>query len=906
MKFFYILLLATLPIFFLNEAKGQTVGANIILNPSFDVNDAGWSHYFDYFWDPTNPLAAKASLSVEPKTGYTGNAYKVSITDAGTADYSVQISYPVALEAGKKYSIKFKASADAARTVVLACQQDVSPKTNWYISAPINLTTTPTVLGPFYYTATTTDPSNSFKFYLGGGGASNGIAAYFDDVEVAEVVDVIGATVPDAPTISIATAGSSKATVTFTAPLNTGGLNIKSYTITSNPGSIKATGAASPVTVNGLTNGQAYSFTVVATNAMGNSMASAPSNAVTPVLVPSVYYVSPGGNDNNNGLSVGSPFATLTKAQASAIAADTIYLMTGDYPPFTINKSGSASGTITYKAYPGDKPLITCDSNGWWSLLQISASFITIDGLEVKGINQSLTLAMGEANYNKILAAKDAGTTPDWQSTTNTNTNGISVGDGTQVFHHITVKNCKVHECSAGGIGSGNADYLLYENNEVFNNGWYCMWATSGIGAIHNISIDSGSNMIIRGNRVYNNYTSVKWISIRAYSDGNGIIIDVQHPEAGYPGYRGKILVENNVVFDNGGRGLYIMSAQNAIFRNNTSYWNSKSWFSDGGEMVVFDSHDITFVNNIGWANPAYSAKNFGIRDDGAWGTNANITWKNNIAFNGTVGNAAVYLNKTTTTSIDGSNKLGVNPLLINPTIVTATANFKLQTASPAIDAGTSAYGVSVYDIEYAARTQGNGIDLGAYEFKDAFTIPPLNLVSFTAKRINISEVEINWNTTQEASIDYYDVERAAVNQSFEKIITIKAKALPQNSYQYIDNNAIEGDSHYRLKMVGKDGNFTYSNVVTLTNGEYENTIGEAYPNPVVDKFVTIDITAKENSSWSVRTVDIAGHTVKLQNADLVKGVNKLKVDLSVLATGIYFLKIENNGKAYIRKAVKY
>ncbi len=87
-------------------------------------------------------------------------------------DFSVQISYPVALEAGKKYSIKFKASADAARTVVLACQQDVSPKTNWYTSAPINLTTTPAVLGLYYYTATNTDPSNLFKFYLGGGGTA--------------------------------------------------------------------------------------------------------------------------------------------------------------------------------------------------------------------------------------------------------------------------------------------------------------------------------------------------------------------------------------------------------------------------------------------------------------------------------------------------------------------------------------------------------------------------------------------------------------------------------------------------------------------------------------------------------------------------------------------------------------
>ena len=706
-------------------ANAQDVpGANIILNPSFDTDDAGWGHYFDYFWDPTNPLAAKASLSVEPKEGFTGNVYKVSIVDAGTASYSVQISYPMALEAGKKYSFKFKASADAARTISLDLQQNVAPNTNWWESDPINLTTTPTVLGPYYFTATMTDPSNLFKFYLGGGGTANGISAYFDDVEVAEIIPGTGVSLPDAPTNVVAVPGSSKAIVSFTPPANTGGLNIKSYTVISSPEGIKATGTSSPIKVAGLTNGTAYTFTVVATNALGNSVASAPSNAVTPVFAPTVYYVSPSGNDNNDGLSVNAPFATLTKAHASAIPADTIYVRTGTYPPFTIRNSGSSSGIITYKAYPGDKPVITCGPSGDWNLLQISASYITVDGIEVKGINDQLTLAQGEANYDKILAAMDAGTSPDYQSTTNTNTNGVSIGEAKiGVVHHVTVKNCKIHDCSAGGAGATNADYLVLENNEIFNNCWYTMWAPSGISVIHLTGTDEGSNIVIRGNRVYNNYTAVKWISIKAYSDGNGIIIDVNDAsDAAFPAYTGKFLIENNVVYDNGGRGLYIISSQNAIFRNNTSYWNSKKSFSNGGEMVVYASKDITFVNNIGWANPAYSSENYGIRDDGAWGSNSNIIWKNNLAFNGTVGQPATFLAKTTTTSIDNTNKLGVNPLFVNPTIVPASADFKLQPTSPAINGGTSAYGLSTYDLAYAPRVQGGMVDMGAFEFASVIT----------------------------------------------------------------------------------------------------------------------------------------------------------------------------------------
>ena len=97
---------------------------------------------------------------------------------------------------------------------------------------------------------------------------------------------VYPATVPGAPTIGTATAGNGSASVTFTAPTSNGGSPITGYTVTSSPGGITATGTTSPITVTGLTNGTAYTFTVKATNAVGTGSASAASNSVTPVGLP--------------------------------------------------------------------------------------------------------------------------------------------------------------------------------------------------------------------------------------------------------------------------------------------------------------------------------------------------------------------------------------------------------------------------------------------------------------------------------------------------------------------------------------------------------------------------------------------------------------------------------------------
>jgi uncharacterized protein (TIGR02145 family) len=87
-------------------------------------------------------------------------------------------------------------------------------------------------------------------------------------------------TVPGAPTGVVATVGNS-VSVSFVAPTNNGGRAITGYTVTSNPGNITASGTTSPVIVPGLTNGTSYTFTVIATNEVGNSLASSASTTAT-------------------------------------------------------------------------------------------------------------------------------------------------------------------------------------------------------------------------------------------------------------------------------------------------------------------------------------------------------------------------------------------------------------------------------------------------------------------------------------------------------------------------------------------------------------------------------------------------------------------------------------------------
>ena len=100
---------------------------------------------------------------------------------------------------------------------------------------------------------------------------------------------VIPATVPDPPTAVSAvddTLEGRQVTVRFLPPASNGGSAITTFSVTSSPGNVIASGQTSPITVTGLINGTSYTFTVTATNAYGTSAPSAPSAAVTPATFP--------------------------------------------------------------------------------------------------------------------------------------------------------------------------------------------------------------------------------------------------------------------------------------------------------------------------------------------------------------------------------------------------------------------------------------------------------------------------------------------------------------------------------------------------------------------------------------------------------------------------------------------
>jgi hypothetical protein len=446
-----------------------------------------------------------------------------------------------------------------------------------------------------------------------------------------------------------------------------------------------------------------HQYTVKAFNAAGKSVSS--EIAKLEVKITGVVrFVSSSGSSSNDGLSEAKPLLTMQSAADVSDPGDTILVMNGTYSNpdqfdnvVTMNRSGTANAWIALMAYPGQKPKIQARN---WQGISVQASYILVEGFEVEGNRDQITLEYATAEKNN-----------NGNPLTSGNCIGVSERYNTAILsHHVIIRKNTVSKCPGGGIYTVQADYVTFEDNIVWGNSYYSPYATSGISFYQNWNSDdtTGYKMIARRNIVYGNQNKIPFYASnpdpakRTITDGNGIIIDdsrntQNNSKLGI--YKGRTLVENNIVFENGARGLHVYSSDHVDMVNNTSYHNSFQPETPEGEASTIEASDVRVFNNI--LVPRSDRVSI-TRYSVVSAERATQVFERNMVFGGTGFDA----DKT-------KNLIGIDPKFVD----FAAKNFRLQTDSPAIDAGDSSLSAKD-DIEGKSRPLGAGSDLGAYEVR--------------------------------------------------------------------------------------------------------------------------------------------------------------------------------------------
>ena len=198
--------------------------------------------------------------------------------------------------------------------------------------------------------------------------------------QTAQTTAVVTTNIPGVPTSVFATAGLASAVVTWTAP--TTGAAVSSYTVSSSPAGYTCTSSSTTCTVSGLNAGTSYTFSVIASNSYGTSLASTASNAVTPSsTVPGAptYVTAVAGNSSAtvswgaaaaNGSPVTIYFVTSTPSGQSCSTSATSCVVTSlvNGTPYTFrviatNLVGSGVASVGSNAVTPNTPVPNAPTN---------------------------------------------------------------------------------------------------------------------------------------------------------------------------------------------------------------------------------------------------------------------------------------------------------------------------------------------------------------------------------------------------------------------------------------------------------------------------------------------------------------------------------------------------------------
>jgi hypothetical protein len=206
-----------------------------------------------------------------------------------------------------------------------------------------------------------------------------------------------------------------------------------------------------------------------------------------------------------------------------------------------------------------------------------------------------------------------------------------------------------------------------------------------------------------------------------------------------------------------------------------------------------------------------------------------------------------------------------------------------------ATNTGDSTYTVTEVGNYSVAVTNSIATELTLYSDTVAVTTLPVKVLSFTATKEGKQSL-LQWTTSQEVNSNYFAVERSNDGVNFSGIGTVTAKGntVATTNYTFTDNEPKNGTNYYRLRMVDKDGKYSYSQVRNIN--EAISFAASIYPNPVQTS-LNLNFNSNNEATVQIEIVNAEGKTITSQQIQLAAGSSTQTINTSSLSNGTYYVR---------------
>lgn len=186
----------------------------------------------------------------------------------------------------------------------------------------------------------------------------------------------------------------------------------------------------------------------------------------------------------------------------------------------------------------------------------------------------------------------------------------------------------------------------------------------------------------------------------------------------------------------------------------------------------------------------------------------------------------------------------------------------------------------------------------------------PIELLYFNLK-FNNNHIDFNWATATETNNAFFTIEHSSDGKTFEEILKKPGAGNSTRNIEYTaaDYTSRQGINYYRLKQTDYNGNFSYSQIKSVSF-EGENiteavSIHSVSPNPFKDNF-TIIYSVPDDTEVGVSIVNASGAEIYNEKQNALKGINRFDFkDGLHLPKGIYLIALKMNNRFQFQKLVK-